>query len=261
MEEPHTVEVQVLGRDWAILLINGRWVDCVPRADFTQLTGDSRIEVGKREHAGLVAGMSFDRVTAQTRYTDLSRRPLFLQTIAEDIVFAGGCERNDLLDTLKLHRHRLQEMRGTTVGITLEAQRLSCSRDTTFLISQRPAGWYLEINMPTCRNVYLDSSSSFSTGHVELHHNSPNFTPMELAQLLKRYVLPMSVDSMTFQVWVATFLTANSGPSGGNTSFKVVDDQHFEVGDPRGDSECGRHGSSRKPRSSASHRAPSSSRP
>ena len=231
---PHRVELQVLGRDFVLMLIDGSPVECIAYGDLTIATASFQVDIGRNGQAGgtgISTSVEIEDGIAQTRYVDLARRELFLQVIAERLVFTGGCERNDWLDTLMRHRFELSELRGTTVGIVLETQRLSCSRNSDLIVEGGPAAWYLDVTYPTCGTpIYLDSTSTLQTMYLEVHNRSPNFSPERLAELLRLYVVPVGVIELRFFITLATFLSGAS-VNAGTTTFAVDIPAGFSVGD------------------------------
>ncbi len=232
--QTHEVEIQVLGRNVVVLLVDEQVVDVAHYGDWTDSQG---LASSVAATAGVWGSVDFNAVAdledvvASLRYTDLSRRPWFAQRIAERAVFAGGCERNDLLDTLLRNRLGLWRGRGTLKGLTLEVQRLSCSRRSTIETRSKPAGWYLDVTRPPGDVVYLDAVSVLTTLEIELHFRSTTFTLARFATLVAQYLAPVSLVELGTEVHAKALLTGTTLTGGGQTTVPVDDSGIFTVGD------------------------------
>lgn len=225
----HRVEVQVLGEDYALLLVDGAVVERLPVSAFPTSAGTALVEIACPE---IVAVLDVEHGLAERRQTDLSRRPMFLNWAVERQIFTGGRERNDELSTWVQHRHDVQRMRGTTQGIIVELRRLTTNENAAVVRETRFAGWYLERSFPEVTPIWLEATDLMYDVFVEFGIGCLHFTPQQLADLAARYLVPASVLELRYFVCLATTTTANSSvPAPGTTRFVVASTDGFSVGD------------------------------
>lgn len=229
--QAHHVELQVLGKTRVLLLVDGHIVDDAPYSLFTRGTAGPWIRVGRNSLAAVIScEVDIQDGLAEVRYADLRRRPLFLQRLVERLIFVGGCERNDRLDTWGRHHHEVQALRGTTRGIILEIARLSCDDAVEVVTDETPAAWYLERTFPEVSPIWLDAVGNLLDKTIEYRAGAPNFTPQELADLAVRYLLPRSTTELAYFMALASTLTAPTVDAG-STTFTVDDATGFDIGD------------------------------
>ncbi len=231
--QPHEVEIQVLGRDWVLLLVNRRIVDRIPYSLVTPGPSPYQFELGSAgAGAGATGVFLLENVTAERRLCDLSRRPLLLQNAVERLIFVGGCERNDELETWMQHHHEVEGLRGSTQGMTLEMRRLACNEDCYVVDDVTQTSWYLEVTYPEVTPIWLETNGRLVDVIVEFGVGSLNFSPQELADLAARYLVPASVPELQYFICLAARCTAGTFvPAPGSTRVTVVTTEGFEVGD------------------------------
>lgn len=229
----HEVELQVLGRDWVLLLVNKRIVDRIPYSKLTSGASPFHFELASSGGgAGAQGVYLLENVTGTRRLCDLARRPLLLQNAVERLIFVGGCERNDELETWMQHHHEVEELRGSTQGILLEMRRLACNEDCYVVNEQTWTAWYLEITYPEVTPIWLETDGVLVDVYVEFGVGSMNFSPQELADLAARYLVPTSVLELQYFICLAARLTApTTVPAPGTTRVTVVSTEGFAVGD------------------------------
>jgi len=230
--EPHTVEVRRLGETGSpnpriLLIVDGAVVDDVAY-DPAVLLADALAPAGVILRDESVT-FDIDTVEMRVSYSDLDRRPVFLQTIAERLVFTGGCERNDHLEALKRHHYGLQRLRGTTRGILLELRRLSCNDDAAMFTDLDEGQWYLESTYPEVTPIFLEAGGMFTDVLIEFRGDSILLSPQELADLAAAYLVPVSLLELQYFIHVAVDLTAATVDTGVST-FTVSKTRGFAVG-------------------------------
>lgn len=193
--------------------------------------GDDEGEAVESILAPAEATITVEDVLAETRYSDLHHRAVFRQAIAERLVFTGGCERNDWLDTLMRTHYGLQELRGSQHATLRELRRLSCSDETALVIETTPAKWYLDVTYPTVSPVYHDVAGTFADLQWEIRYQGRLLTPQELADLAARYLLPVSTLELQSRLWLAAELQGTPSPGSGVHTFDVDVATGFAVGD------------------------------
>ncbi len=230
----HTVELRLIRDAWAILLVDGHVVDRVAYSDLSG-SGDNSVQVGiaydDLAPSTCEVEVHLEHVRAARRTTDLNRRDLFLQTAVERLIFVGGCEDNDELDSWVRHHHQVQELRGTTRGIIVELWRMTCSQDAAVAAESQSAEWFLEETYPEVTPIYLELSGSYTDVFFEFPVGATNFTPQQLADLCVRYLLPYSTIELTYFMCLATLTTGAAVVAGGVDKYPVKDSSIFEVGD------------------------------
>ena len=229
------VEVQVLGRSWVLLLLNDVIVDRVPYQSFPASGITARTQIacqGQAVPLGPICVVDVENAFAVRRLTDLGRRPAFLQNAVERLIFVGGCERNDELDTWMRHHQQVEGFRGTTQGITIEMRRLSCNEDTDVVAEVDYGDWYLEVSYPEVTPIWLEFNGTLTHVFVEFGYGAINFTPQQLADLAAQYLVPTSVVELAYSICYAVRTTGISiVPAPGTTRFPVVTTAGFAVGD------------------------------
>lgn len=227
--QPQAVEIQVLGTDWVLLLVNGQVVNRRPYSDFTLVSAADEASVGT---APITCSMDWSEVKAGRRITDLQHREWFIYIVMERMLPVGGCERNDELDTWMRGRFEVQKARGSTIGIREELKRIVCSGDVNVVADISDGRWYLERTYPGITPVYLEMVGTLTDVYAEIGDGSINLTPQQIADWAVRYLLPKSVVEMEYYLCVYTEASgASSVPSAGLTRIPVDSIEFFDVGD------------------------------
>lgn len=228
----HVVELRVLGRDWVLLIIDQQIVERWEYSAFTSGPSGTFFELASSGGGASAVGVWTVRDVSGVVYLcDLYRRPLLLQSAVERLVFVGGCERNDEIESWNQHHHDVEALRGTTQGIVVETRRLTCGADAAVIADDGPIQWFLEETYPEITPIYLEAAGSFAVVHVEFRVGALNFTPQQLADLLARYLVPVSVPELRYEVCLAATLTGNTTvPAPGTTRVTVASTSGFEVG-------------------------------
>lgn len=231
--QPHEVELQVLGRDWVLLLVNKRIVDRIPYSKLTSGASPFMFELASSGGGAGPQGVYLvENVTGERRLCDLARRSLLLQNAVERLIFVGGCERNDELETWMQHHHEVEELRGSTQGIIVEMRRLACNEDCFVVHEDTWTAWYLEVTYPEVTPIWLETDGKLVDVFVEFGVGSLNFSPQELADLAANYLVPTSVLELQYFICLAARLTnLTFVPVPGVTRVTVVTTEGFEVGD------------------------------
>ena len=231
--QAHEVEIQVLGRDWVLLLVNKRLVDRVPYGAFPFGAPPYQFNLASAGGApGPVGVWLLENGMAERRLCDLARRPLLLQGAVERLIFVGGCERNDEIETWMQHHHEVEALRGATQAITIEMMRLSCNQDCFIVRDQTYTAWYLEVTYPEVTPIWLETNGTLTDVYVEFGVGSLNFSPQQLADLAARYLVPTSVVELQYRICLAARLTALTVvPGPGITRVTVVSTEGFLAGD------------------------------
>lgn len=163
--------------------------------------------------------------------TDPAQRPLFLQDTAERSIGVGGCETNQELRIWDRRHEDHAELRGTTTGIRLAVQRMTCTDRVVVLLETRPGEWFLEVTYPEVTPIFLEFVGVLRTVVVEFQSGAaPNWSAQRLADWIVEVLVPKSVVEMVYQVAVATRLTAATTTVGGNTRITVESTADFPVG-------------------------------
>jgi hypothetical protein len=230
--EPHTVELQVLGRVKVVLLLDGTPIDITDYSVFSTSTSNYRVDIARLgDAANPQCEVDVEHGLAAMRLTDLARRPLFLQTAVERLIFVSGCERNDLLDTWIRHHFEVQGYRGTTNGIEVELRRMCCNDQPKVDGASTAGDWYLEVTYPEVTPIWLEFDGVLWTVTVEFPATSPNFTPQQLADLAVRYLVPVSTLEFTYQMALMAVLTGSTVNGASYTDVPVYSSDYFEAGD------------------------------
>jgi len=226
--QPHVVEMQMLGQEWLLLIIDGQVVDRVAYADLTVIALAETASIGMFASSGTT---DLEDIEAGRRHADLKRRPVFLQNAVERLIFVGGCERNDELETWMVNHHQVQERRGTTRGMIMELRRMTCSQDVFVVSDTEPGDWYLEETYPEVTPIFLEFGGSYFDIYVEFPVGASNFSPQELADLAVRYLVPVSTVELTYRACLATMTTGVHVVAGSTFRFPVKASDEFAVGD------------------------------
>lgn len=227
--QEHTVEIQVLGRSLVLLLVEGRIVD---RIRYTDFPASASHQVDLASAAGSASGVyTLQHVSAERRLCDLARRALFLQNAVERLIFVGGRERNDEIDTWMRHHFDVEALRGTTQGMLVELRRLTGNPDCYVVTDTTTLEHFLEVTYPDITPTFLEARGATRDVYVEFGIGCVNFGPIELARLAQRYLVPMSVPELTYHICLCTRLTADSTvPAPGTTRLTVTASAGFAAG-------------------------------
>lgn len=229
------LEVQVLGGNQLVLLVDEQIVDTIPYSSLGS-SGAGGI-TARTITVGAASAMTstFDvwDLQAGTRIADHGARPLQAQVALEDVAGWGGGEENDHLNTWTRYHYSQQEMRGRERGIKLELERLANTRRVYIRGDINDAEWILDSTWPDITPIWLDMEGTLSDLRVEFYRNCPNFTAQELACFAWRYLVPRSVLEARYTisniVAVTSGITSGSGVSIAVES--IVPGSDFEVGD------------------------------
>lgn len=219
--------------EYAILLVNGMVVDF---ADLSAASSSPSVNLTATISAGQgdsTEGSSwFDvwDVEAGVYGYDPGRRTVFEQLVCEDLIFAGGCETNAVLDAFVRHRWGMMQIRGTQRGILLDLWRMTCQMHNYLIQETTPSAWMLDVAYPDETPIWLDAPGQLSDVYVEFAAWPPNFTLEEFAALLARYVIPMSV--VEHQFWICLIAVGTAAISAGSSvNIAVESSGGFTVGD------------------------------
>lgn len=225
----HHVELQVLGEDWVLLLVDGRVVNRRPYSDFTIVSAADSAVIGT---APITTVVDWEDSKAGRRVTDLQHRQWFTLLVMERMLPVGGCERNDELDTWLRGRFEVMASRGTDTGILEELKRITCSGDVNLVEETSDGSWYLELTYPEITPVYLEMVGFLVDVYAEIGDGAINMTPQQIADWAVRYLLPIS--TVEFEYFMAVYTTATGAsttPSTGTTRILVDSTEHFDIGD------------------------------
>lgn len=226
------VELYITGRDRVILFLDEQLVEDLPYSTFTTVSANFRALVGRSSDTGggaFSATVDFEDVESWISYADLHQRPLFLNRLNERLLFSGGCERNDTLEAWSRHRPGVFKTRGTD-RVLSEIRRVSCDDSAALVVSTTPGEWYLELTYPEVTPIFLELDAVLSDTVVEVQANAPNFTADQLGELIRYYLIPRSLVEASFDVAVATPLTAPTVTMS-PTVFTVENPTGFAAGD------------------------------
>lgn len=229
----HTVEIQIVGGAWVLLLVGGAIVDRVALADFPASVTPAGGMLGiPGVGAGPTTKADLEHVELTRRVVDESKRPMLLQNLVDRLVFVGGRESNAELIACGRAHHGGEVMRGTTQGILVEMKRLTMNPDCFVSLTETPGGWFLERSWPEITPIWLEYAGYLRDVFVEFGIGALNFTPQQLADLLAFYTVPLSSLELQYHICLATVTTsAASSPGVGRTRFPVVSATGFSVGD------------------------------
>lgn len=228
--QEHVVEIQVLGQTLVLLLVDGAIVD---RIRYATMPASVLYRFEAASAAGSASGVYLlQDVLAERRMCDLARRPIFLQNAVERLIFVGGRERNDEIDTWMRRHFQVQEMRGTTQGMLVELRRLTGNEACYVVTDTTTLEHFLEVTYPDVTPTFIEARGATRDVFVEFGVGCVNFGPMELARLAQRYLVPASVPELTYHICLCARLTADSTvPSAGITRLTVASVVGFAVGD------------------------------
>ena len=231
--QAHRVELQVLGHEVVLLIVNGRIVDRARYGDFTDATNETHafVAAGGAGAAGPeVYAYTWD-AHAQRRMADLSTRPWWAQDALDRLVFLGGCERNDEADTAKRTWHMGSHGRGTATGLIVELRRLSCDFRPILLDYSEPAEWFLEASYPEVTPIYLEADGFFALMVAEVYQLPPNFTVETFGALAERYLLPLGTLDLRYELALAVLTTgAITNPDPSTSRVPVTSSEWFTIG-------------------------------
>ena len=229
--QPMEVEVQVLGKDWVLLLVNRHIVERIPYATMPGGATSTFVVASEGTGAGAQGIFTVENVTATRRLCDLARRPWLLQSAVERLIFVGGCERNDELETWMQHHFEVEGDRGTTRMMTLEVRRISCSEDAVVVEEHDWSGWILGETFPGITPIWLGSRGFLYDVFLEFPVGAINFSPTTFARLARRYLVPTTTVELTYLICLAARMTGASAVVGPLTRVTVTSSEGFEVGD------------------------------
>lgn len=235
--QEHEVELVVCGQDHVLLLVDRHIVDRLPYTAFPGMVAGPTLDIScyGTDYPGVGLGPTCVADvwagTAARRWSDLGRRPLFLQNAVERLIHVGGCERNDELEAWMERHHEVQDLRGTTQGILVETRRLACDDDAEVVENERYLGWVLGMSFPHITPIFLGLTGNGWDVYVEFRRDAPNFTVQSLANLIARYLLPRSTLELRYFACLVSTMTAASAVVGGMTRVTVADTDGFTAGD------------------------------
>ena len=200
----HTVEMQVLGTDRVLLLVDGTITAEVPYSLFATVgntTTDHYGSVGRFSTATQQVEIDLTDITIQRRDCDLERRPLLQMRATDRLIAFGGCERNDRLETWIRHRHQVMAARGTEVGILVELARIAC---TTLITTDTevPFAWYVGVTFPAITPVYLGVDGLKLVSDYFVGIDAPVMTVQDVATWAAYHLLPTSTVESPFYVGI-----------------------------------------------------------
>ena len=200
----HTVEMQVLGTDRVLLLVDGTITAEVPYSLFATVgnaTTDHYGSVGRFSTATQQVEIDLTDITIQRRDCDLERRPLLQMRATDRLIAFGGCERNDRLETWIRHRHQVMAARGTEIGILVELARIAC---TTLITTDTevPFAWYVGVTFPAITPVYLGVDGLKLISDYFVGIDAPVMTVQDIATWAAYHLLPTSTVESPFYVGI-----------------------------------------------------------
>lgn len=227
------VELVAISDKHILLLVNETVVDWASPSDFSSTPGTPRsavLSAGVNSSAGGDALVSFWDAEAGVYGVDLSRRPMFEEMCAEDLVFIGGCEHNAVLDLFDRHRYGMYRIRGSDRGMYLDIRRLTCQPHVYITQETTPAGWFADYTWPDETPVFLDATDLYRDIFVEFAAWPPNYTLADFADMLARYIVPMSKQESQFWICLIAVVTS-SITAGSSVAIAVESSAGFVVGD------------------------------
>lgn len=230
--QPQTVELFSVGRDRVILFVNGEIVEDVAYSRFVATaTTDQDVRIGRDGSAIIDCTADIEGAEAFVAHADLSYRANFQHRVAERLIFASGCERNDRLELWLRHRAGVFSARGTD-RVLSEVRRVACDDAAQLVYNRIPAGWVLDLTYPELTPVFLDSTDAVLHVGVEFAtDDAPNFTPEQVVALVEKYLVPHATTTSDFTAYPVARLVGASGSGGGGTQFDVGSFNGFAVGD------------------------------
>lgn len=228
--QEHRVEIQVLGRSVVLLLVDDHIVD---RIDYAEFPASAAYRFDLAVEAGTASGVyTLQHVLAERRLCDLSRRSAFLQNAVERLIFVGGRERNDEIDTWMRRHHEVEGLRGTTQGLLVELRRLTGNPDCYVVVDTTTLEHFLEVTYPDVTPTFLEAHGATRDVYVEFGLGCVNFSIAELARLIRRYLVPISTPELEYHICLCARMTAPSSvPTPGTTRLTVTSSYGFLVGD------------------------------
>jgi hypothetical protein len=224
------VELYVVGRDRVVLFVDGEIVEDLPYSRFgTVSTGLTDVRIGMDGSATLDGRVEISDAVARCSFGDLAQRPLFLRRVAERLLFAGGTERNDRLDTWMRHRPGVFEARGTS-RVLSEIRRIACDDAAELVVNRQPGDWYLDVTYPEVSPVFVEGAGDVPVVYAEHRATAPNFEPAELDALIETYLLPTRAVQSRFYASLVADLTTGTTTTD-TTTFDVSSSVGFSVGD------------------------------
>jgi len=235
VERAHSVELQVLGHDVVLLIVDGRIVDHTDYGAFADVTAAEAATIACNGD-GVTAGADTTAYVwdgfAELRCADLTSRDLWRQNALDRTIWIGGCERNDVVDTAKNTTPGVIQGRGTLVGLSVELRRLTCDARSVGTVEHVPGEWFLEVSYPEVTPIYLEVDGNVATTMAEVFAVPPNFTVDTFGAMIARYLLPMSTLGMRYAVALAVETTAPITNPVPTTSQLTVDSTDwFAIGD------------------------------
>jgi hypothetical protein len=231
--QEHTVQLRAEASGVVLLIVDGLIVDRMMVTDFPTSSTTARAHLTLQQDADCADVVcDFGDVVATREVFSREQRALLYQTAIERLTFRGGCESNGELETWKRARVDNAAMRGTSRGIILELERLTCGAVIVESDDDSPACWYLDVSFPDVTPIYLDAEGSSHNVTYEFPAQSLLLTPREIAALAVRYMLPISTAELTYRAALYTELTSASASAGaGLIDFDVERTLGFAVGD------------------------------
>lgn len=231
--QEHTVELRAEASGIVLLVVDGCIVDRALLTDFPTSSTSARAHLTVQQDGtcrDVVA--DFGAVVATREVFSREQRAMLYQTAIERLTFRGGCESNGELETWKRARVTNAAMRGTSRGIILELERLTCGATVVEVDEESPACWYLDVSFPDVTPIYLDAEGESHRVTYEFPAQSLLLTPTDIAALALRYMLPISTSEFIYRAALYTELTSSSASAGaGLIDFDVERTLGFAVGD------------------------------
>jgi hypothetical protein len=227
--QAHVVEIELSEGGEARLIIDGAILDRVPYASLVA-AGDGPV-VAFVSSFGVACVWTLERALMERRTTDMSRRPMFLQTVIERLIFVGGKERNDTLESARVHSWGLHDLRGTTNEILVELYAATVSVYCAVVTQTTHGDWFLELSYPEVTPIYLEFHGNLLDIFAEFPVGVVTMSNAEFAAWVARYLLPVSVLELKYHACLSTRLTANTATAGPLTQVIVQSTAGFEAGD------------------------------
>lgn len=231
--DPYTesfVELFVITGDRVILFVDGEIAEEQRYDYFNNPTSARGVRIGREGSASISCSVDIEDAVAALLYGDNAYRVLFARRVAERLLFAAGCERNDRLDAWLRRRHGVFSARGTDRSI-YEIRRLACDDEAQLVVTRRPGMWYLGITFPMVTPTFISANGLIPEVVAEYVADAPNFTPAQLQKLIERYILPRSILEARFSARLVAILDDATATVGSTSEFSVEDTTGFAVGD------------------------------
>jgi len=200
----HTIEMQVLGTDRVLLLVDGTITAEIPYSLFATVgntTTDHYGSVGRFSTATQQVEIDLTDITIQRRDCDLERRPLLQMRATDRLIAFGGCERNDRLETWIHQRHQVMAARGTRIGTLVELARIACTTLITTDV-EVPFAWYVGVSFPAITPVYLGVDTFKAVSDIFMGIDAPVMTVQDIATWAAYHLLPTSTIESPFYVGI-----------------------------------------------------------